>query len=77
MSIGKYHVGAMSIWQYSGHIVTGATADGSRSELSWHICHGLPEAREAVGASGKPGTVGASGKPGDYQCLSRFPAARQ
>ena len=49
MSIGKYHVGAMSIWQYSGHIVRGATTDGSRSELSWQICHGLPEAREAVG----------------------------
>ena len=31
--------GAMSIWQYSGHIVI-RTTDGSRSGLSWHVCHG-------------------------------------
>ena len=51
-----YHVGAMSIRQYSGHIVPGTTTDESRSGPSWHIVMMLPEVRQAVGHLG-PGTA--------------------
>ena len=52
MAICWYHAGTMSIWQYSGHIVTEAATDGSEASLHGIIGTLLPEARDvrAVGA---------------------------
>ena len=46
MAICWYHVGAMSIWQYSGHIVTEAATDGAEADLRGMIGTLLPEARD-------------------------------
>ena len=46
MAVCWYHVGAMSIWQYSGHIVTEAAAEGAEADLRGMIGTLLPEARE-------------------------------
>ena len=46
MTICWYHVGAMSIWQYSEHIVTEAATDGSEADLRGMIGTLLPEARD-------------------------------
>ena len=49
MAICWYHVGAMSIWQYYGHILTEAATDGAEADLRGMIGTLLPEAREQVG----------------------------
>ena len=64
MLICRYHADAMSIWQYSGHIVTEAATNENRSGLAWHDCHGIPEVSGTVGASGGPGTA----SPNDRHC---------
>ena len=46
MAICWYHAGTMSIWQYSGHIVTEAATDGSEASLHAIIGTLLPEARD-------------------------------
>ena len=42
----SYHVGTMSIWQYSGHIVTEAKQMEAEADLRGTIGMVLPEARE-------------------------------
>ena len=39
-------MGAVGLWQYSGHIVTEATTDGAEADLRGTIGMVLPEARE-------------------------------
>ena len=57
-------MGAVSIWQYSGHIMTEATTDGSRSKLAWHDWHDATRGQIAVGACGGTGTA----LPDDNHC---------